>query len=94
MEYLENAFSNSERKTDVEIAIVTLTKKTEGSFSFHDFETESEFFGEINETALASPDRIGNIVADYKRSVELYAEGVALIRKADRIAKQFWNHSD
>lgn len=94
VEYVENAFSNAERKTDVEIAIVTLTKKTEGSFYFQDFETESEFFGEINETALASPDRIWNIVADYKRSVELYAEWVALIRKADRIAKQFWEHAD
>lgn len=94
VEYIENAFWNAERKTGVEIAIVTLTKKTEGSFSFQDFETEQEYFWEINETALASPDRVGNIVADYKRSVELYAEWVAMIRKADKIAKQFWNHTN
>jgi hypothetical protein len=94
VEYIENAFWNAERKTGVEIAIVTLTKKTEGSFSFQDFETEQEYFWEINETALASPDRVGNIVADYKRSVELYAEWVAMIRKADKIAKQFWNHAN
>lgn len=89
IEFLENAFSNAERKTNVETALIVLNKKTEWSFSFENFETESNYYTEINETALCNPDRVQNIIEDYKRSVEMYAQGVAMIRKADRIAKQF-----
>lgn len=89
VEYVENAFSNAERETDVEIAIVTLTKKTADAYRFQNFETDNRSFEELNETSLATHDKIANIVADYRRATDLYADGVAMIRKADSIWKQF-----
>ena len=92
VEYIENAFSTAERKTNVETALIRVTKVNKNEFSFQSFETESEYFSEINETSLANPDIIWNLIQDFKQSKELYAEWVAKIRKSQQIAKQFAPH--
>lgn len=90
VEYIENGFTNAERKTNVETALVRLKKVTKQTQYFHDFEEEQErVYEELNETALARPDKLGNIIEDFKRANEMYAQWVALINKADRVAKQY-----
>ena len=74
VEYLQNAFTSAERQTNVEVALVRLTKKSENSFDFQNFETECEYHAEINEKALANPNELENMLQDYKRAKELFAE--------------------
>lgn len=94
VEYISNGFSDAERKTNVETALIRVTKITKNDYSFNNFETESEFFGEINETSLARPDVVGNMISDYQRAKKLYAEGVAKIRQAKTITNQFYEYID
>lgn len=89
VEYIQDAFVNAERKTNVEVALIRLTKKSDTAFDFQNFETECEYHGELSETALANPYQLNNMLQDYKRAKELFAEWVAKIRKAQTIVKQF-----
>jgi len=74
VEFKQNAFTEAERKTGVEIAIVRLEKRTENTFKFGQFEEELEYFGEVKEMGIQTPDRIENIIQDYARAKEMYAE--------------------
>ena len=94
VEYISNGFSEAERKTNVETALIRVTKITKNDYSFNNFETEKEYFGEINETSLARPDMVGNMIADYQRAKQLYAEGVAKIRQAKAVSNQFYEYID
>jgi hypothetical protein len=88
IEYIQNGFSNAERETDVEIAMISVTilNKKENYFDAN-LEQDSEYFGELNERALQTPNRIENIVQDFQRAKEMYSEGVAQIRRAQEIMK-------
>lgn len=90
VELIQNAFLHAERRTSVEVALIRLKKVTKQTEYFQQFEEEEEReYEELNETALARPDQLGNIIEDFKRANELYAEGVALIEKADKVAKPY-----
>lgn len=88
VEYIQNAFSDAERKTSVEIALVRVKKVTERSrFSFDGMETEKiEMNEEILQNELATRDMIQNIIDDYARSRDMFAEWMKLIEKSGRIA--------
>jgi hypothetical protein len=76
VEYIQNAFSDAERKTNVEIALVRVKKITERSrFSFDGMETEKiEMNEEILQNELATRDMIQNIIDDYARSRDMFSE--------------------
>jgi len=88
VEFRENAFSSAERKTNVEIAIVRVTKITEKThFSFDWLETEKiEMNEEILQNEIATMDMIQNIIDDYKRAREMFAEWMKLIYQSGKIA--------
>lgn len=89
VEYIKDAFTEAERTTNVEIALVRVKKVTDRSrFSFEWMETEKiEMNEEILQNELATRDMIQNIIDDYARSRDLFAEGMKLIEKSGRIAK-------
>lgn len=88
VEFIQNAFLHAERRTSVEVALIRLKKITKQTDYFQQFEEEEEReYEELNEMSLARPDKLGNIIADFKRANELYTQGVALIEKADKISK-------
>lgn len=88
IEYIKNAFSEADRKTDIEIALVRVTKKTENArFSFEGFTTEKiEMNEEILQNELVTRDIVQNIIDDYKRSRDMFAEWMKLIEKSSMIA--------
>lgn len=88
-EFRKEAFIDAERKTQVEVALVRVKKVTEKSrFSFDGMETEEiKMDEEIFQNELATRDMIQNIIDDYGRSRDLFAEGMKLIEKSGRIAK-------
>lgn len=88
VEYREWAFTDAERKTGIDIAIVRVTKKTESArFSFDGMETEKiEMNEEILQNELATRDMIQNIIDDYARSRDMFAEWMKLIQKSALIA--------
>lgn len=89
VEYKKNAFKDAERTTGVEIAIVRVTKKTENSFKFQNFETECEYFAEEKEMWIQTPDRIENLIQDYNRTKEMFAEWMAKIHHAQSVSRTF-----
>lgn len=89
VEFKQNAFTEAERKTGVEIAIVRLEKRTENTFKFGQFEEELEYFGEVKEMGIQTPDRIENIIQDYARAKEMYAEWLAKISYAQKLVRTF-----
>ena len=88
-EFRREAFIDAERKTSVEVELVRVKKVTEKSrFSFDGMETEEIKMDEdIFQNELATRDMIQNIIDDYGRSRDLFAEGMKLIEKSGRIAK-------
>lgn len=90
VEFKQSAFSNAERKTDVEIAIVKMSKQIQKNiFDPVDLDRmdEATLMGDeipdIN--ALAKPDVIGNLVKQYNATLEEYIE----YRRAARKMAQF-----
>lgn len=88
VEYKNNAFSDADRKTDVEIAIVRLTKVTEKTkFSFEWMESETVSMNEeILNNEIATRNMIDSIIIDYKRSKDMFAEWMRLIQRSGQIA--------
>ena len=72
IEYIQNAFSNAERKTDVEIALIYIEKirevETELFEGMNEDVTEFESIEEKHE--VATHDQIGNIVKRYNKDKE------------------------
>lgn len=87
VEYIQNSFSNAERKTDVEIALIYLHKKTEVNTHYLDGlnldKYEPEFTGFQSENSLAIPDNvIENAVRIYNQSrsvLEVMVESSAVL---------------
>ena len=81
IEFMEEAFGEAERKTNVEIAVVKVCvpEKTHSSFIYSDL--KQRYFREeaIKDiTSLAENDFVKTIVAEYNKEVEL---GIGLIRE-------------
>lgn len=89
IEYKENAFKEAERTTGVEIAIVRVTKVTENSFKFQEFDTECEYFAEEKEMWIQTPDKIENLIQDYQRTKTMFAEWMAKIHHAQNVSRTF-----
>lgn len=72
VEYIQNAFSNAERKTDVEVAMIYIEKirevETELFDGMNDDVTEFESIEEKHE--VATHNQIGNIVKRYNKDKE------------------------
>lgn len=92
VEFMHNAFSDSEHKTDVEIAVVYLKKPS--------YENEFDMFGEIkdeilsdeeimsknfaedvNNSGLISIDRVDHIINIYRNAVKQIFQGIDTIQK-------------
>lgn len=75
VEYLGNCFSTSENPTDVNVALIRLTKVTKSDFDF-EFKTKEyeEFSLEEEEfvNALKKPDLIEDMQLRYKEALEAY----------------------
>lgn len=94
VEYLGDCFNNAERKTGVNVALVRLTKVTPHSSMFGQMEEEVEKnYNDIFTNELATLDIVGNLVRDYEQIKELYAQWVALIRKADKMGASISNNN-
>ena len=77
IEYIQNGFSDAERTTNVEVAMISITLKKQSTndyFSNATLDKDSDYFGELNEQSLQTPDRLNNIVQDFKRAQKLYSE--------------------
>jgi 16S rRNA A1518/A1519 N6-dimethyltransferase RsmA/KsgA/DIM1 with predicted DNA glycosylase/AP lyase activity len=91
VKYLGQCFKASERTTGVEVAMVTLRKKTEQEefvFNFNARKTEgSSFDGTVSdvETALATPNFIRNRVYYYNEAAEALKEMMRGINKFKKI---------
>lgn len=84
VEYVENAFTDAERKTDVEIAIVRLSKKSRANkldFDFENVKDERQFsfnmYGGSHE--IANRDVIGNLVAEFDRCRDRFIDAMKAI---------------
>ena len=77
-EIVKDAFKDSERKTNVEIAIVWLEKPKEKSFLDFEFSetdnTKVDFEQAVNEGGLALNDATGNIIRQYEKTIEAYVD--------------------
>ena len=86
VEIIENAFTDAERKTDVEIAIVRLVKKQRANkfdFNFENAKDERKFAFNMNTDSheVANRDVIGNLVAEFDRSRGVFTEAMRAISK-------------
>lgn len=86
VEYVQNAFTDAERKTGVEIAIVRLTKKsdTDRFTFFHG--TQNEEAPELNENTMGNPlaraNAIDNLVTYYEESKKAF---IAFLEARERL---------
>jgi hypothetical protein len=94
VEYLGDCFISAERKTGVNVALVRLTKVTEHASMFGQMEEETQKdYKDIFSNEIATLDMVGNLVRDYQEVKDLYAQGVALIRKADKMGASISNNN-
>lgn len=89
IEFIEGAFKEADRKTNIDIALVRVTKKTEWTrFSFDWMKTEKvEMNEDLFQNEVATRDMIQNIIDDYVRSRDMFADWMKLIQKSANIAK-------
>ncbi len=89
IDYLWSCFLSSERKTDVRIAMIRITKNTDkNEFEFWEFQKEKiEFSDDILQSEVATLDMIQNIIDDYGRSKVFFAKWVQFLEKACSIAE-------
>lgn len=76
-EYLGNVFSNAERQTNVEVALVRLYKKQEKEDFQFDFEKNEQQYDLNEETVkdtLAFNDITGNMLRQYEKTKEAYVD--------------------
>lgn len=99
VEFLGNAFSTAEKKTDVEIALVRLSKKGHPrlrlEFEPNEKEYHSDFTEEIhtgNEVALN--DKMGAYLEIYEKSKDAFAEYVKARAKLNYYAGTFLKQTD
>lgn len=92
--YIQDAFKNADRKTSIEIAMVRVKKVTEKTrFSFDWMKTEKiEMNEDILQNELATRDMIQNIIDDYARSRDMFAEWMKLIQQSQNIASSISNN--
>lgn len=88
IEYIENAFYNSERRTSVEIALVYVNiPKKQYDFSFFDNMTESDdyknIYTEQERNELATNDVIGNVLKQYDNECRM---GLDFLNQYDKMA--------
>lgn len=88
-DYLGDCFTISERKTGVQVVMVTVDIVTNvNRFDFEGYDTERvEMSEEKIGDALATNDIVQNIIDDYARAKKLFEDGLMMIKKADTIAK-------
>ena len=86
-EIVKNAFSEAERKTDVDTAIVWLEKPKQKSFLDFEFsETDKstiDFGQAVQEGGLALNDATGNIIRQYHKTLEAYVEYMKAKKKME-----------
>ena len=72
IEYIQNAFSDADRKTNVETALVYISKIRDVETElFNDIESSEDSFDELKESfEVATKDNIGNIVKRYNQDKE------------------------
>jgi hypothetical protein len=88
VEELGNCFSTAERKTDVEVVLVRLTKKAERkAFDFGTMESENLEFDEDLGSEIATGDTIGNIVLHYEEAKKDFKEALQKMDKMNQSMK-------
>lgn len=90
VEYIQNAFTDAERKTNVEVALIRISKVTvQKEFEFEGMgDRENINFQEaFANNGIQTQDVIGNIVREYNTAKELYAKWLQYIDQATKIAK-------
>lgn len=72
IEYIQNAFSDADRKTNVETALIYISKIRDVETElFNDIESSEDSFDELKESfEIATKDNIGNIVKRYNQDKE------------------------
>ena len=72
IEYIQNAFSDADRKTNVETALIYISKIRDVETElFNDIESSEDSFNELKESfEVATKDNIGNIVKRYNQDKE------------------------
>ena len=72
IEYIQNAFSDADRKTNVETALIYISKIRDVETElFNDIESSEDSFDELKESfEVATKDNIGNIVKRYNQDKE------------------------
>ena len=72
IEYIQNAFSDADRKTNVETALIYISKIRDVETElFNDIESSEDSFDELKDTfEIATKDNIGNIVKRYNQDKE------------------------
>lgn len=90
-EFVENAFSNAERKTDVEVALIWLDIKKESTRFDFDFvsidEIKVDFDFDIQSNSVAKADMIGNLKLRFSEVQKAYEEKL----KADQKFNYYLN---
>ena len=72
IEYIQNAFSDADRKTNVETALIYISKIRDVETElFNDIESSEDSFSDLKESfEVATKDNIGNIVKRYNQDKE------------------------
>ena len=85
VEYLQNEFTNAERETNVEVALITLTvpeKKTKSVFIDHLKETEQETYSEYKHNQIVENNPISQLISRYNFEAKV---GMTLISEYKKI---------
>lgn len=92
VEYLGNCFNASERKTNVRVAMVKVSKKTEDpKIEFSGFENEKIEHITIDDNEIMSSDKIEAIISRYHASNKYFTKGVAFIQKSQDLVKDMFD---
>lgn len=91
IEYVKDAFANAERRTNVEVAIVRLTKPAAAGEAFNfaaaAHEKSRKHIDDVNvedlEGQLAKPDAIGNMAVCFDKAAEAMADLARAWKKAE-----------
>lgn len=89
VEYIQNAFIDAERKTNVEVALIRISRTTETKefeFDWMNDREKIDFQDAFANNGIQTQDVIGNIVREYNTAKELYAKGLQYIDQATKIA--------
>ena len=97
VEYHQEAFAEADRRTNVDVAVIYMTQSQASANLFDDVKADRLAGFDLNEqvkevTDLAKPDVIGNLVMQYRETVEEYVLFRRAARRMAKLEDQFYWH--